>query len=395
MKAALSGIACCVLLMLLCSTGITIAQLTFPGNDPLAGSRVFGGSGCSKCHSINGIGGKVGPDLGRLARPRSFYDLATAMWNHLPRMAARMQQLGIERPSLTPTDAGNLVAFLYTLNYFEPPGNRDQGRRLFAEKRCIVCHQIGGVGGVVGPNLDFVRSGEPITVAADMWEHGPAMMAVMKAKGIERPTFTGGELRDLLAYLVQPQVAPSAGPVYALPSRPDEGRTLFVEKRCIECHSVGGQGGRVGPDLAGRGVKRGLFEFAAAMWNKAPAMTAEMQRRGIAVPHLRPPEMASIVAYLYSVRYFGEPGDVRRGWIVATDKGCLRCHGVYGERGKSASDLTRGPRLESPSQVLSALWNHAVVTAPTPGGQKSPWPELNTQEMADLVAMLTSLRHAP
>jgi cytochrome c2 len=47
--------------------------------DPMAGARVFATKGCEKCHAVNGVGGKVGPDLARVARPQSFFDLATAM----------------------------------------------------------------------------------------------------------------------------------------------------------------------------------------------------------------------------------------------------------------------------------------------------------------------------
>jgi mono/diheme cytochrome c family protein len=367
-----------------------MAQLATQGHDPLAGSQVFGAKGCSKCHAVNGVGGKVGPDLARITRPRSFYDLATAMWNHLPRMTERMQQLGIARPNLSNVEAGDLVAFLYTLNYFDPPGNRDTGRRLFSEKRCVVCHQINGTGGVVGPNLDAVGRAGAVAVTAAMWNHGPTMMATMRAKGIERPTFTGAELRDLLAYLTPADTA-AAGPVYALRGRIEPGRALFIEKRCIECHSVGGQGGRVGPDLVERGVHRSLIEFAAAMWNKAPKMLAAMQPLGIVVPHLEPDEMADIIGYLYSVRYFAGGGTVSRGWSVASDKGCLRCHAVSGERGKPASDLTQARGLDSPPAVLAALWNHAIVTATTPSGEKTPWPELRAEQMADLVSLLGSL----
>src|SRR5438093_12396363 len=111
-------VRCIVALAILVSScGQTMAQSPVRvAQNPLAGSRVFGAKGCVKCHSINGVGGKVGPDLARALKPHSFYDVATAMWNHLPRMAARMKQLGITRPELTAQEAGDLVGFLYTLN---------------------------------------------------------------------------------------------------------------------------------------------------------------------------------------------------------------------------------------------------------------------------------------
>lgn len=356
-----------------------------PTQDPLAGSRVFGTKGCVKCHSINGVGGKVGPDLGRISRPRSFYDLATSLWNHAPQMAGRMAQLGISRPQLDAREAGDLVAFLFTLDYFDPPGNAEAGRRLFTERRCVVCHQVGGTGGVVGPSLDFLKQyGTPIFLATSMWNHGPAMSEAMKAKGIPRPTLKDTELRDLIGYINSASPLLPQEPLYVLPGRATEGRLLFAQRRCIECHGVA--------DLAERGLHRSLSQFVAAMWNKAPAMIEAMRIRGVTVPRLRPEEMADIVAYLYSVRYFAKAGDPKAGVQVATQKGCLGCHSLYGERGKIASDLARAKGLESPAAVLSALWNHAFISEPKPARDKAPWPKFRSEEMADLVAYLQSLR---
>jgi len=378
------------------SLDATQAQPVFsPSQDPLAGARVFGAKGCVKCHSINGVGGKVGPDLARAIKPRSFYDVATAMWNHLPKMADRMKQLGITRPQLTAQEAGDLVGFLYTLNYFDPPGNVAAGRQLFSEKKCIICHQVGGTGGVVGPNLDSLKQfASPIYVTSAMWNHGPAMAEAMKARGVERPTFTGQELRDLVAFLAPATGGAPEGPLYVLPGRPEVGRELFVEKKCVRCHSAGGVGGTVGPDLVGLGVRRSPVEFAATIWNKAPAMMVAMATRGITVPQLRPEDMADLVAYLYSVKYFASGGSVPRGWVVAANKGCLQCHAVSGERGKPASDLTRAKGLDSSAAVLAALWNHTVVT-PTVAGRTLEWPMLKADEMADLVTLLESISQTP
>jgi mono/diheme cytochrome c family protein len=216
------------------------------------------------------------------------------------------------------------------------------------------------------------------------------MTDAMAARSIVRPTFRGDELRDLIAFVAPGTGGPSDGPMYVLPGRADNGRRLFAEKRCVECHSAGGQGGKVGPDLGERAVRRTTLDFAADMWNKAPRMLAAMKQRGLVIPQLRPEEMADVIGYLHSVRYFAEPGSVQRGWAVATAKGCLTCHALTpGERGKPASDLTR-VRLTTPAAVVAALWNHAVVTAPAPGGGKLAWPELRDQEMADLSALLTS-----
>jgi mono/diheme cytochrome c family protein len=384
-----------VLALLLCVITSTAAQPLFsPAQDPLAGSRIFA-TRCATCHATSGMGGGVGPDLGRSARQRSFFDLAAAMWNHLPRMTQRMQQSGVVRPALDAREAADLIGFLYTLNYFDPAGNPQTGRQLFTVKRCVVCHQVDGVGGDVGPSLDHLtRFASPMFVAAAMWNHGPRMSEAMLTHQIQRPTFTGPELRDLIAFLAPASAAAPEGPLYVLPGRPDEGRRLFVAKRCLDCHAVSGQGGSVGPELAGRGLRRSLLEFAAAMWNKAPSMQAVSQVRGMTLPELRAEEMADIVAYLYTIEYFAPPGSISRGWRVLADKGCLTCHGVYGERGKTASDLTRARAMETPGGVVAALWNHAVSSPPAPGGGKQPWPRFSGSEMADMIALFQSMRRA-
>jgi len=378
--------------------GLAWAQPVFsPSQNPLAGSRVFGTKGCAKCHAVNGVGGTVGPDLGRVSRPRSFYDLAASMWNHLPGMVERMKLQGISRPRLKVQETADLIGFLYTLNYFDAPGNPEVGARYFLEKRCINCHQFSGSGGVGAPSLDFFKQfGSPLFVAAALWNHGPQMMEAMKEQGIERPAFIGPELHDLLAYLVPASAGPREGPVYVLPGRADTGRRLFSEKRCIACHSVGGAGGRVGPDLVARGVRRSLLEFSAAMWNKAPAMLAAMKERGIALPQLHPDEMADIVAYLYAVGYFAEPGSSTRGKTLAKAKGCQRCHGASTGAAGGAGDLEKAKGLESPAAVITALWNHVVTMPQDAGTQTNAWPEFRPEEMTDLVAWLQSVgRHRP
>ena len=71
-------------------------------------------------------------------------------------MAAKMKEVHQPFPRLDPAEAGDLIAFLFTQNYFEGAGKAESSKKLFSQKRCIQCHQIGGVGGVLGPNLDAV-----------------------------------------------------------------------------------------------------------------------------------------------------------------------------------------------------------------------------------------------
>jgi cytochrome c2 len=377
-----------------CFASISYSQnILAPAQEPLAGSRVFGSKGCSKCHSINGVGGKIGPDLGRIRQNRSFSDVAAAMWNHLPQMSAEAKKRGVAMPQLNPVELGDLIAFLFTLNYFDSSGNVDSGKKLFSKKSCVMCHQIGGAGGVIGPSLDSVgQSGSPINVAAAMWNHGSEMTVAMRSLGIERPVLRASELRDLIAYLKAAAREPPSGPLSVLPGRVNEGRFLFEKKRCIHCHRLQGSGGNVGPDLGKRGLYRDVVEFAAALWNKAPAMLQAMKLRNIAVPALTPEEMADIVAYLRSFQYFGEPGNLGRGRQLLAAKNCLGCHSLAGEGGKTAPELARIRGLDSPASVIAALWNHGNMMMEKFPERNFFWPQLQPDEMAHLMAFFRSTR---
>jgi hypothetical protein len=59
------------------------------------------------------------------------------MWNH----RRYAQQLQPREPRLDARETGNLLAFLFTLDYWDADGARGDvraGRRLFIEKQCVV-----------------------------------------------------------------------------------------------------------------------------------------------------------------------------------------------------------------------------------------------------------------
>jgi len=361
------------------------AQQPGPSQSALAGSRVFGAKGCAKCHAINGIGKSVGPDLAR-AGLRSYYDLAAGFWNHFIPMAGRMREAGIEPPRLSSQEMGDLIAFLSSVNAFGTPGDAQKGQALFTRKECVRCHQVGRIGGVVGPNLDYLGYAGPIRVAAAMWNHLPAMTGELGRRGLVRPSFTAAELKDLLAYFQAASTGTADVAAYLLPGRADQGRKLMAAKGCMKCHAVRGQGATVAPDLASRDRSLTLFEFAALLWNKAPVMVGVMRAQGIKVPEIEPAEMADIVAYLQSVQYFKPEGDAVAGRRLLSNRGCFGCHPFEESGAGTARDLAKARGLDSPAAVIAALWNHARLAASE--GDRARWSTITAEEMADMAAFL-------
>ncbi len=359
----------------------------------MAGWDVFAKKGCGKCHAVRGAGGQVGPDLARLQPEGGFFDLGAALWNHLPRMGAKMREAGIQRPELTPLEMSNLTAFLFTARYGDESGRSAEGKRLFSVKGCRDCHSVGGDGGSVGPALDpLKRMNSPVLVAAAMWNHGPKMAEAMRAKGITRPIFKKRELADVVAYIVSAATDGGGQTAQVIPGTPERGDTLLTERGCRQCHRVAGKGGDLGPALGAGKHHVSLTEFAGLMWNHSPAMWARMKERGVGMPQLSGQDMADIVAYLYTTHYFDPAaGNTARGQQLVKSKGCLTCHSVRGKGGQAAADFASSTAVSSPAGVVAGMWNHSRMMEREAEKQAATLPALTGQELADISRYLGSL----
>ena len=273
-----------------------IDYLGRPG-EVAAGRRVYRSKGCSECHTLEGGGGGGGPDLATLTHFASPLYVARAIWNHGPVMFQSMRLAGVRVPEFAEGDLADLSAYVRQAAPSGPqqrvlvaPGNPNQGRQLFQDRGCPICHGQDARGGA-GPDLtaaDLHRSADAI--AGSMWNHAEAMNEGMRARGFAWPQFTTPELADLIAFLY---FLPFADP----PGDPARGAAVFVSRSCAECHS-GGEGAHEGPDLAGAGVTGTHADFVAATWNHAPLMKEAILGEGRPWPELTGSDLRDILAYL-------------------------------------------------------------------------------------------------
>ena len=49
------------------------------------------------------------------------------MWNHEPAMWARMQESAIALPAFSDQEISDVIAYLFFLQYFDPPGDVGKG----------------------------------------------------------------------------------------------------------------------------------------------------------------------------------------------------------------------------------------------------------------------------
>ena len=155
----------------------------------------------------------------------------------------------------------------------------------------------------------------------------------------------------------QEQARQPAGPEWASV----DGWGAFVKNGCAKCHSLRGVGGGRGPDLAALPEQTGFFELAAAVWNHAPRMGAQMWAAGVE-RQVTPSELSALLAFVFTAQYLDVSGDRGAGERLFSTKGCAGCHTLGDQGGQGRPALDRLKRLNSPILLSAAMWNHGTVT---------------------------------
>ena len=128
------------------------------GADPAAvavGQRLYD-QGCAGCHAAAGQGSERAPALtGRFTRGNEDGDLFHSIREGVPATAMPSHR------QLSDQQTWQLVSYIRSLAGAAPllpagapsPGDATAGAAVFARAQCGVCHEIDGVGGIVGPDL--------------------------------------------------------------------------------------------------------------------------------------------------------------------------------------------------------------------------------------------------
>jgi len=360
----------------------------FVPGDPKLGMQAFLEKGCVKCHSVLGEGGRSGPDLARApAGYLSAAEVVAAMWNHAPSMWQRMRAEGFNPPKFTAQEMTNLFAFLYSVRSLDEPGDAERGRRLLAEKKCMDCHAAGQSGDQTAPNLrNWSAYRNPVSWIQAMWNHGVEMQKRMAARGLSWPQFKDSDMADIIAHVRTLGAAPRDRSHLRV-ANPKAGRELFQLKGCAACHPIRGVGGARGPDLGASPLPRTLGQFAALMWNHAPEMWNSMRARQIPRPEFSNQEMADLIAYLFTQRYFEASGNAERGRRGFEEKGCGSCHAMRGGEARGPS-LAHWRGTVSAVGIAAALWNHGPMMLGSMQQRQIAWPRFRATEINDLMEYL-------
>jgi len=360
--------------------------------EPAKGAALFfGNKECGICHSINGKGGRVAPDLsGTHPGTPAMGWLVTVLWNHGPGMWRQIRRTNEPLPELDAQEMADILAFLYQASSIDRAGDPSAGQRVFDEKGCVRCHSVAGTGGQTAPDLSKVAAG----IDANAWtramlNHAGSMIVPITRTVGQWPQFTGHEMNDLIAYVSSSAPHRATNTPETL-GNPERGWAVFKSK-CIQCHSAGGQGGSVGPELGPEhDFPLTTGQFASVLWNHAPAMLSQAREKGIDPPVLQGDEMADLRAFLASLRYFEPAGSPLVGQLVFSQSGCAACHGQTAEGTKTAPGLRSGKEALTTISFSVALWRHGPRMIDRADELGIPWPTLKPTDIGNLVSFLNA-----
>lgn len=266
------------------------------------------------------------------------------------------------------------------------------GRKVFEAKNCSQCHSIFERERKIGPKLQSSRFyGSFLDIFSILWNHAPAMAVYMRKEVLERPQFSTTELNQLVSFLYML-------PYLGQPGDPRRGEALLKEKACFSCHSLGGRGKKGGVSLDSLAAFQSQVVLLQRMWNHGPMMFSQMAATRIPIPTFSGNDITDLFAALSeqgkeSRKVFLGLGSAANGQKMFTEKGCIKCHSIFGRGGREAPDLGKTVSQSNVTNLSTRLWNHAAGMREKFRQKNLEWPRFSETEMNDLIVYLYSLNY--
>ncbi len=176
--------------------------------NPKEGKQVFTSKGCFQCHAIRGEGARGGVDLAKtaLASYTTLTRIASSMWNKGPTVLVKIAQTQCGIPKFTSREMADLLAYLYFLHFTDPPGNRENGKKIFSAIGCSQCHAREGKSGrLTYVDLSRYEGTAEAEIVASMWNHSREIQKAAGEQNVPWPQFKEGEMADLLEFIRTPK----------------------------------------------------------------------------------------------------------------------------------------------------------------------------------------------
>jgi len=301
---------------------------------------------CTFCHSINGRGGTVGPDLAMAPHAQD----ADWLKQHFENPQHQVPGSVMPELNLLPSETEAIIAYIQDIT--SATQYSAAAPKLFQD-HCIRCHMIAGRGSNKGPDLSSIGS-----TRDKNWLYqaivSPQAVGLSEDMPVFQDKLQDAQIEDLARYLAAQGGAGAPAPAPEMQQAAVETgqgteytdlAPILFERLCMGCHAIAGQGSDRGPDLSAVGTYRDID------WLRQTIEDPETTIPGAEMPNfadkLSPDAIKDMASYLAAQRNLAavrQPQPTPTPLMLSfkthiaplLESKCLACHG--GE--KTYADLT-------------------------------------------------------
>ncbi len=384
------------------------------------GSTRFREARCISCHRINGKGGTVATDLGRVASKVS----KQWLYNYLKNPKHLQPNVEMPRYRLKENELIGVVAYMVSefvdYEFVEIPASTpdpqyyEKGLALFKKYNCNGCHVLGGVNNSeeMGPELSYVGSKKlyeidfgksSIEQSLPSYLYNKLKSPRIFSSSMKMPDyeFTDEEVQAITVALlgsvndaIPEDLIVKSEPTGTYEPQGEFGK-LVNELACFGCHTMYGRGRLIATDLSlesSQAQRKWIEEYFKVPYSLRPVLTERM-------PNLFLPEeeIKTIADYMEKVfiadsldiTIYEDESSITKGKILYYEKyGCEACHQIESRGGYV------GPPLDKIGTRLKAGWIFHWLKNPQAFKPESIEPKnnLTDDEASSLTAFLMSLK---
>ena len=309
----------------------SVTQLGQPtGQEIQLGHRLFLEKGCASCHSIDGLNPQrdFGPDLSRVGGKNASeleFGAAKIPHNLVSYIQAKLQDPTSVNPAArmpqynwNQSDLDAITTALLSMKgapatsalqnlvvarkeaAFHPTGSFAE---VYERYKCYTCHKFNGYGGDLAPDLTYEGSRAQRQWLLDFLKNPQTLrpMLILRMPQFNMSDKDAATLADHMTMVLQHPVAnpASVDSKQFTPAMVALGKQLYeVKYQCQACHTIGGTGGYVGPNLNNAGG-----------WLTAAWIEAWLRNPQALIPDTIEPrrnftedEVTALTAYLMTLR---------------------------------------------------------------------------------------------
>lgn len=314
----------------------SVPQLGQPTDEEMRnGRRLFLEKGCASCHVIEGLNPQkdFGPDLSALGGKNASeleFGAAKIPHNLVSYIQAKLQDPASVNPvarmpqyNWNQSDLEAITTALLSLKgapatsalqnlvvprkevSFHPAG---QFAEVYERYKCYACHKFNGYGGDLAPDLTYEGSRAQRQWLVDFLKNPQTLRPtlILRMPQFNMSDKDAAALADYMTMVLQhPEVNPARVDAKQFtPAMVTLGKQLYeVKYQCQSCHTIGGSGGYVGPNLSNAGGWLTPAWIEAWLSNPQALVPDTIQPRR----NFTDEEVKALTAYLMTLRQSIKP----------------------------------------------------------------------------------------